>query len=353
MQKIVILGLLVLLGFGLGYAISGRFSDTVSAPALIKEEPVPAPEPDKIVTFIAVGDMMLSRNVADKIVKTGDPLLPFRKMAATLSSVDFSFANLESPFSGKDTFNPSPSLIFNAPRHTIQGLVEYKFKVLNLANNHALDQGIAGLRYTRQYLSEHGIRFMGAGDNLDEAWEPAIIEVNGIKIGFVGASYASLNDNGKITTNFVARIEQTARLESAIKDLTSKVDFVVVAMHAGTEYKRNPDRAQIDFARRAVDLGADIVIGAHPHWIQTIEEYQGKYIFYSLGNFIFDQEWSRDTKEGLTVKITLKNGDLEKIDLIPIVIENFSTPRLASDAERQAIFEKIGVTDPVLTPSAP
>jgi poly-gamma-glutamate capsule biosynthesis protein CapA/YwtB (metallophosphatase superfamily) len=350
MQKIAALGLIVLLGFGIGYAISGKIPPVMSPSGVTNEEtPAPAPEPDRRVTFLAVGDIMLSRNVADKIVKSGDPLYPFRKMASILNEVDFSFANLESPFSGKDTFNPSPSLVFNAPRNAVEGLNKYKFKILNLANNHALDQGIGGIRYTREYLLQNGIEFIGAGENLDQAWEPKVLEVSGTKIGFVGASYASLNDNGKTTNNYVARIENTTRLKDAIEDLKTRSDFIVVTIHAGTEYKRNPNQSQIDFAYRAVDLGADIVIGAHPHWIQTIEQYNGKYIFYSLGDFIFDQEWSRETKEGLTLKISLKNRDLESIELIPVVIENYSTPRLASESEKKLILEKIGVTDPILT----
>ena len=76
-------------------------------------------------------------------------------------------------------------------------------------------------------------------------------------------------------------------------------------MHAGTEYTRTPMPQQITFAHAAIDDGADIVIGAHPHWVQTIEKYKGKYIFYSLGNFIFDQAWSQETMEGLTLKITV------------------------------------------------
>ena len=166
--------------------------------------------------------------------------------------MDFNFGNLESPFSGKNTFNPTGSMVFNAPRDNIKGLVENKFKILNLANNHALDQGVAGLEYTLRYLDENNIKHIGAGKAIGDAWQPAIVDANGIKIGFIGASYASINDNGKTTNDHVARIEDLENLKSAISNLKSSADFIVVSMHAGTEYTRKPNQAQIDFAHAAI-----------------------------------------------------------------------------------------------------
>lgn len=343
------------------------------------------------VSFLAVGDIMLSRNVAAAIKKANDPLLPFSKMAGILKSADFSFGNLESPFSGSDYFNSSGSMVFNAPRNNIKGLVDNKFKVLSLANNHALDQGLKGLEYTSKYLGDNNIQHVGAGKNLEEALQPAIIDANGIKTCFIGASYASINDNGKTRNDYVARIEDTEKLKTQISNAKSTCDFVIVSLHAGTEYTRKPNQAQIDFAHRAIDAGADMVIGSHPHWIQTMEKYNGKYIFYSLGNFIFDQMWSTDTREGLAIKMTISKqgnchpaldagsinqkidsgyppsadsgmtcGDglqgtrmpatLESVELIPIIIENYSTPRLADELETEKILNKIEQTQTKLLP---
>src|ERR1044072_8509474 len=182
---------------------------------------------------------------------------------------------------------------------------------------------------------------MGTGENLEEAWQPKIIEIKGVKIGFVGASYASVNDGGVARNEYVARIEDTDRLKKAIEKLKADgADFIITTMHAGVEYTRRPHQPQIDFARASIDFGADMVIGAHPHWIQIFEQYKGKYIFYSLGNFIFDQEFRQDTKQGLTLKITVtKNqaalrdsataddlqgqrigASLKRIELIPVII---------------------------------
>ena len=167
---------------------------------------------------------------------------------------------------------------------------------------------MAGVDVTRSTLDSLGIAHEGTGDNLDQAWTPAVVAANGIKICFIGASFSSINDGGKVTNNYVARIEDVAHLKSAIKTAKAECDFTVVTMHAGIEYTSTPNQAQITFAHTAIDDGADIVIGAHPHWPQTIEKYKGKYIFYSLGNFIFDQGWSQDTSEGLTLKITISKS---------------------------------------------
>lgn len=325
-------------------------------------------EPERItesrLTFLAVGDMMISRGVASRIARANDPLVPFRQMDAVFRSTDFNFGNLEVPISGNNNVL-GKGLVFNMHTRDIAGLKTYNFKVLNLANNHALDQGINGVRSTRKFLAENDFTFLGVGDNLDEAWQPKIITVKGVKIGFVGASYASINDGGVARNDYVARIEDRDRLKKAIEQLRAEgADFIVATMHAGVEYTRKPHQPQIDFARAAIDFGADMVIGAHPHWVQIFETYKDKYIFYSLGNFIFDQEWSRDTKEGLALKITLRSRKssaptsatagtrVEQIELIPVVIENYSTPRPATEAEAAQILKKIGATEKIIKPAS-
>lgn len=329
------------------------------------------------VSLLAVGDIMLSRNVAKKIKEANNFLLPFKNFKEISGNVDFSFGNLESPISGSNDFNLSGSMVFNTPPAYIEGLIKNNFKILSLANNHAFDQDLAGLEYTIQYLDKNNIKHIGAGNTLEEAWAPAFVEQNGIKICFIGASYASINDNGKTTNNYVARIEDLENLKSSIQNIKSTCDFIIATMHAGTEYTTKPNQAQIDFAHSAIDFGADMVIGHHPHWVQEIEKYcpsfpsspgeekmpegqmrlncqNPKYIFYSLGNFIFDQMWSQETREGLVLKIQIsKNKNqselqgpknpsiLKNIELIPIIIDNYSTPRKASEEEGKKILEKI------------
>lgn len=315
------------------------------------------------VTFLAVGDIMLSRNVAAKINQTKNIDLPFTNMADILKSTNFNFGNLESPVAAPGTkpIVGGNSLIFGAATSNLQALKDFNFGVINLTNNHAFDQGLSGLDYTRAALDNLSILHEGTGDNLDQAWQPAVMAANGIKICFIGASFSSLNDGGKATNDYVARIGDETSLQSSITQSKSLCDYTVVTMHAGVEYTRAPNQAQTTFARAAIEDGADMVIGAHPHWIQSIEKYNDKYIFYSLGNFVFDQEWSRDTKEGLTLKITLtKNPDvlqgqksqtqLQSVELIPVILENYSTPRPATETETKSILNKIGQTSATLLP---
>jgi len=158
--------------------------------------PKPAPGPEVKITFLSAGDIMLSRGVERAMSKAGDPLAPFKPLAEVFQSTDFNFANLESPISGNDNIQ-GKGLVFNAHTRDIVGLSKYNFKVLNLANNHAMDQRLPGLLSTGKYLDDMGITHMGTGNNLNEAWEPKFITVKGVKIGFVGASYSSVNEIGR------------------------------------------------------------------------------------------------------------------------------------------------------------
>lgn len=228
----------------------------------------------------------------------------------------------------------------------IRTLPGVNFAVLSLANNHALDQGDEGLTTTQKLLSNIGIQYVGAGASLEDAWQPKIIEKNGIKIAFIGASYAAYNDNGTGTNPKIARMQDTKHLISAVQKAKKEADFVVVTMHAGAEYTREPTKLQTSFSHAAIDAGADIVFGAHPHWTQGIEFYQGKYIFYSLGNFVFDQEFSPETKNGLAVEVSLTKKEsitrLNSITLHPILIEKYGQPRLLSGEEKAKALKDIG-----------
>ncbi|RLB47892.1 MAG: hypothetical protein DRI90_25890, partial [Deltaproteobacteria bacterium] len=320
---------------------------------------VTGPEQRPSLRFLAVGDIMLSRRVAQAMAQRGDLLLPFGPLATRLTAVDFTFGNLESPFSSSDRFSIGPAHNFNTPPAHIQGLVEHRVSVLSLANNHALDQGVAGLRFTLGHLDDHNIHHVGAGMDHAAAWLPAVMERHGIRVGFLGASYAAVNDGGQSRNPYVARIDQRRQLRATITALRPKVDYLVVAMHAGREYLEQIDDAQRGFARQAIDLGADVVFGSHPHVAQAVEIHRGKPIFYSLGNFIFDHE-PLATRQGLMVDTTLRATEaadgsisgavVERMELSVVIIENRSTPRPATVAEASTVLERIGVKHPVILP---
>jgi Bacterial capsule synthesis protein PGA_cap len=307
-------------------------------------------EPPRPATIIAVGDIMLSRNVALRMRDAGDPLLPFRDVSALLYSSDLNFGNLESPLAPSDNGSASPhpdgmasmtwdgaiggtSLVFAAPNASVRALSRYNFRMLAMANNHALDQEEDGLAHTLERLSASNIHAVGAGGDLEEAWRPRIVELRGRKIGFLAASYASLNYGTDERNDYVARIEDLGRLRSRVNALKPWVDCIIVAMHAGDEYTAEPSPAQIQFAHAAIDAGANVVVGSHPHWIQPFEHYNGGLIFYSLGNFIFDLEGSRATREGVAVKFSIGSAGLIGAQIYPVEIENSCCPRPARPDE--------------------
>lgn len=297
-------------------------------------------------TIVAVGDILLSRHVGAQIDEAGNPSLPFEKLQSILSSADITFGNLECPLS--DSNIPiREGLIFRCLTKYVPGLVNAGFDVLSTANNHAMDQGIKGLEFTIDHLLAQGILPVGtfkqsAFTNSIELVN-GILRKNGLKFGFLAYSYSAFND-GKNTSHPQIATMDIENLQSQISILKSRgAAVIIVSMHAGTEYTRTPNQIQVNFAHAAIDAGADVVIGHHPHWIQPIEVYQGKPIFYSLGNFVFDQEWSQETKEGLIVKLNIKNKELKNAELIPVIIESFCCPRLADVEEKKNILKKIGL----------
>jgi len=194
---------------------------------------------------------------------------------------------------------------------------------------------------TIQYLDNAGIGHAGAGKTEDEAFASELINVKGLRLAFLAFTDLALVPDSYLTQvdhPGVAVLDQE-KMRAAVHDAGEKADFVVVSIHAGTEYETKPDLAQIRFAHLAVDAGADLVLGHHPHVVQKIEKYKGKYIFYSLGNFVFDQKWSRATRLGLTVKIFITPEGVEKFELLPVYINDQDQPQALTGEEAKTALE--------------
>jgi poly-gamma-glutamate synthesis protein (capsule biosynthesis protein) len=299
------------------------------------ELPTPTPTPNTILFF--GGDIMLDREVKARMKSAQDANLPYTNILQAIKQADLSFANLESPFTNiKPT--TSRDLIFHNDDDAVTGLAHAGFDVLSTANNHAFDQGPEGVKYTLEWLEAHGITPVGTGNNCHDG---IVKEVSGVKFGFLAYSYAAYNDGGNAADPLVCNWKDTNRITSDIALLKPQVDFLIVSAHLGTEYQKQPGPVDVTRAHEAINAGADIIVGHHPHWIQTIEEYQGKYIFYSLGNLVFDQMWSQETREGLTLDLLFKGKSLDTIRLLPVIIENYCCPRWATDTETKNILHKI------------
>lgn len=274
---------------------------------------------DNTATLIFVGDIMLSRQVGNKMKKLNDWKWPFEKIADYLAGADLTFGNLEGPISSQGR-NVGSIYSFRADPKAIEGLKYAGFDILSVANNHMGDWSRAAMEDTFKILKENGIDYVGGGMNEQEAHSAKIKEVNGVKFGFL--AYTSL---GAKWTEAIASSSGIAwlskeKIQEDISKAKQKADIVIVSIHFGDEYKQKANNFQKDMAQAAIDAGASLVIGHHPHVTEETEQYNGGFIAYSLGNFIFDQTFSKETMEGMLLKATfegknVKNIETEKINI--------------------------------------
>lgn len=312
-----------------------------------KESPkLPLAEP-KSITLIFGGDVMLSRRVNDQMVKNNDYAWPFKNIAAYLNSANLTIINLESPFAdAKNYFVPTGSFSFKTDPQAVAGLLKSGLDLVALANNHILNQGMDGLKTTIKILTANNIKMIGAGENETAARHPEIFTVQNKKFGFLNYSY--LSDNSVATDDRAGVADMNIeKMVAEVADLKKEADFVTVIIHAGEEYTTRPNEQQTSFAHHAIESGADLIIGHHPHWPQIIEFYQEKPIIYSLGNLIFDQMWSEETRLGLIAEINTEVNsenvlNLKEIKLIPIKIFDYGQAQFLEDGpEKEALFKKL------------
>ncbi len=288
--------------------------------------PTAANNPLKLLFF---GDIMLDRHVGEKIKAAGnlDWIFSALDRAGIFAGNDLVSANLEGAVTDNGAhYPPTLSIDFAFTPALVGQLAKYDFNYFNIANNHLADQGKNGIIETEKNLADLGFAFAGCADRQIGDCTSKIIQKNGRRIGLVGASmvYGSLDEKA---------------LLSQVKELASTTDLVVAQMHWGTEYQHAANKNQISLAHQLIDAGADLVIGTHPHVVEGIEIYKDKPIFYSLGNFVFDQYFSTDTQQELGVQITADGNDF-KIDLLPIESEA-SQLRLMNDQEKNKFLSEL------------
>lgn len=270
------------------------------------------------VSMLFVGDIMLGRNVENN---------PFEFVNKLISSADVSFGNLE--YSVTDSNSPTDKKYLKEKKtinlksdcNTSKELKSVGFDVLSLANNHMMDFGEKGLKDTITCLDNLNIYYAGAGTNISNAKKLAIVKADNLKIGFLSYTSVSPKDAyAKSNRSGVLGIGDN--IEDNIRGAKNQTDFLVVYVHWGNEFEMSPDNIQEEMGRKMIDAGADIVIGSHPHVIQPFEKYKDKYIFYSLGNFVFDQE-HEITKSSMAIRVFLdKNAKVVKIEKINLRIKD-------------------------------
>jgi len=255
--------------------------------------------------IIITGDIMLGRSVMSKSLAKKDFKYPFLRTADILKTADITFGNLENPIikncpisNGGFTFCSSPEMI--------SGLTFSGIDIVNLANNHTKNYGNDGLNQTQDYLQKEKIDYVGINNLI-------IKNVNQTKFGFLGF-------------DFVGKSPNDSDYE-LIKNSKSQVDVLIIMIHWGNEYVAKSNNIQKEIAKNIINNGGDVIMGGHPHWVQEMDYIDGKPIFYSLGNFVFDQSWSEETKKGLVVRLNYQGKNLLGIDQMPIYMENFGQPK--------------------------
>jgi len=275
-------------------------------------------QPPAEVTFAVAGDVIPHEAVRAAAAAAGPGPAGWAALLSHVSDVfknaDFGFVNMETPVAPAHSHGSKPFL-FDAPIDLIAALKSSGIKIVSFANNHVMDQGWPGFIETREHLREQGMLFAGSGDTAQQAWQPVIVEANGIKVGWLGMT-RWLNGNrnpdkdDQPHVNFFPYPGESggapgmdeAGVLAAIKAARAQCDLLVVSIHWGIEYSPAPRPEDVDTAHRMLEAGASVIVGHHPHVLQPVESYRTQdgrdtVIFYSLGNFLSNQ--SRTYVDGL------------------------------------------------------
>lgn len=271
------------------------------------------------------GDIMLDRSVAKVMGERGLDYL-FENISTSLSgrimgAADLLVANLEGPFA-RVRVPTSKTIAFRFDPALAKQLNEYGFDAVSLANNHTLDMGHANVAHTEEVLTENNIGYFGHQtrelDTLIWVAEEGLPE----KVAFIGFN----------TTDHPLNMDA---VKKTLDKAASEARYVFVFMHWGVEYKRISSGAQRTLAHWLIDNGATAVIGAHPHVIQEMEMYKDKPIYYSLGNFVFDQYFSQDTQEGISVGFILQDGEIKEQRVFPFYSKASQVFTMPKDREEK------------------
>ena len=285
----------------------------VSKPAIIKPN----------IKLAFVGDIMLDRGVKYSVNKNfgGDYAELFTKVKTQLQSYDLLFGNLEGPVSDKG--NDGGNIYsFRFEPKIIPVLKDAGFDIVSVANNHIFNWGREAFEDTLSRLSADGLNYVGGGISGSEAYQEKVVNVSGVKIAFI--AFSEFRDGAVTSTSTKSGIAIIGEdeIKNSVSRARSEADLVLVSFHFGEEYQNQPNDFQQKYAELAMDSGADLVIGSHPHVVQAVGRYKNAYITYSLGNFIFDQYFSEETMHGglLEVEVNSSSKLIEKVNLKDVLL---------------------------------
>jgi len=276
----------------------------------------------KKVKFLFTGDLMLDRGVRKEIASKGMNDL-FSDVKLLFQNHDFCVANFECVTCDETLLKSDKKFTFRANPEWISGMKNNGISCLTIANNHSFDFGEKGLQQMIAHLKQNDIKPIGCRGSINENYEPLLFEKDGSNIALFSVTFLK-QDNNLICNDTPKELAKRIQLFK-----TKHPSYLIfVCLHWGVEMKSKPTSLQIKQAHYLINNGVDIIIGHHPHIVQTIEKYKGKYIFYSIGNFIFDNNHT-PANQAILTSFTLSKSKIQSLQIIPINIVN-SKPKMMS-----------------------
>jgi gamma-polyglutamate biosynthesis protein CapA len=301
--------------------VSAR-AETAAGTAIETVEPsLINPEASGTVSVSFVGDMMFDRGVRKVIEKQGAVYL-FTGVKTELKKADILLGNLDCPLTDRNEQIKGKKLFHCAPGMA-RVLADVGFKGMFLANGRIIDQGLEGITDTTTSLGAVGILGLGVAGNAEIAKVPRVAKLKGIRIAFVAFSDTNVSDSDMMIMPLPFAGVDVKTVTEAVRDAKAKTqaDFIIVSFHWGSEFDYFPTENQRKLAYAAVDAGATLVVGHHPHVLQPYEIRNGAFIMYSLGNFIYDQKRTAATESAIMTAYFTKQG-MGQVEFIPVVIED-------------------------------
>lgn len=331
-----------------------------AAVVVLLAQPAAAPS----ATILFAGDVTLGyhyEEYVDELVKKGTPkdealAWGFARVRDVTTKADLFVVNLECPFTAKGE-KIAKNFNFRARPDLVAALAAGGVDVVSLANNHLMDYGPEGLFDTLSTLDQHRIVHFGAARNLAAARTPAVVDVKGIKVAFLGYFFLgdrniepkeviATADTPGVAGDFSDQAALTAMVKADVRAAKKKADHVIPFFHWGREGRADPEPYQTALAKAAIDSGASAVIGSHPHVLQPIDRSKGAPIVYSLGNFVFGGNWDPKDKRTALVELTVTKAAVQAVRVLPATSDAYPErpvqPALVTEPDAgAAIFERL------------
>lgn len=308
--------------------------------------PLPTLAPDPEITLLFTGVIVPARCVQAAIDNRGEADYIFAEVAEIIRSADLAIGTLNATLSdSQPPVGCIQTYVLVGDSRSAAAMGAAGFDLMSVATNHikncsnwkTCDQAFFD---TLDNLRKNNIQPIGAGSNHAEAMLPVVVEVSGVRFGFVSLGMVEPMAFAGEDTHGIAVLNEE-NLRAAITAAREISDVVIAMPHWGPEDSPNPNSWQLDYARAAVEAGADLVVGNHTHVVQAIEEIDGIPVFYGLGNFVFDQNWARDHQQGVILRVTFRGTELQGYELIPTHVDFDGTVHTALEEEAQEILDRI------------